>query len=187
MFEESVSERHFYCEKALEDIAISLGKKDWNFDIDPCSNKPDITNSNNNVTCDCSVSGDNFCHVIWMELWNNQMSGNLPPELGNLTQIQTLGISSNYFSGELPATLAKLTTLLEFRIEDNQFSGKIPDYIQNWTSITKLMIQGSGLKGPIPSGISRLRNLTDLRISDLEGPEDAPMPQLNSMTKLHTQ
>ncbi|KAI5422865.1 hypothetical protein KIW84_046044, partial [Lathyrus oleraceus] len=96
------------------------------------------------------------------------------------------GISSNYFSGELPATLAKLTTLLEFRIEDNQFSGKIPDYIQNWTSITKLMIQGSGLKGPIPSGISRLRNLTDLRISDLEGPEDAPMPQLNSMTKLHT-
>ncbi|KAI5432035.1 hypothetical protein KIW84_035968 [Lathyrus oleraceus] len=95
-------------------------------------------------------------------------------------------ISSNYFSGELPATLAKLTTLLEFRIEDNQFSGKIPDYIQNWTSITKLMIQGSGLKGPIPSGISRLRNLTDLRISDLEGPEDAPMPQLNSMTKLHT-
>ncbi|CAL5201065.1 unnamed protein product [Lathyrus oleraceus] len=243
--------------KALEDIAKSLGKKDWNFDIDPCSNKPDITNSNNNVTCDCSVSGDNFCHVIWiiwkgqdlpgtlppeltrlrylqtidlsrnylhgtipkqwgsmmniskiallgnrltgsipveianistlrvLELWNNQMSGNLPPELGNLTQIQTLGISSNYFSGELPATLAKLTTLLQFRIEDNQFSGKIPDYIQNWTSITKLMIQGSGLKGPIPSGISRLRNLTDLRISDLEGPEDAPMPQLNSMTKLH--
>ncbi|CAK8534945.1 unnamed protein product [Lathyrus sativus] len=241
--------------KALEDIAKSLGKKDWNFDIDPCSNKFNILD--NNVTCDCSVPGDNFCHVItitlkgqnlpgtlppgltrlrylqvidlsrnylhgtipkqWgsmtniskialainrltglipaeianistlqiLELRNNNLSGNLPPELGHLTQIQTLRLSSNHFTGELPMTFAKLTTLQDFRIEDNQFSGKIPDYIQNWTSINALLIQGSGLSGPIPSGISLLRNLTDLRICDLDGSEDAPLPQLNSMTKLH--
>ncbi|CAI8593285.1 unnamed protein product [Vicia faba] len=250
--------------EALKDIAKSLGKKDWNFDIDPCSNKPNwVTTSipkvlENNVTCDCSVAGDNFCHVVsvilkgqdlpgtlppeltrlrylqnldlsrnylngtipkqWgsmmsiskiallgnrltgsipaeianistlqiLELWNNQMSGNLPPELGNLTQIQTLRLSSNNFSGELPATLAKLTTLLVFRIEDNQFFGKIPDYIQNWTSLNTLVIQGSGLSGPIPSGISLLRNLTDLRISDLNGSEYAPLPELDKMTSLKT-
>ncbi|XP_050882803.1 probable leucine-rich repeat receptor-like serine/threonine-protein kinase At3g14840 isoform X2 [Lathyrus oleraceus] len=250
--------------KALKDIAKSLGKKDWNFDVDPCSNKPNwVTRPipkilENNVTCDCSVAGDNFCHVVsiilkgqnlpgtlppeltrlrylqiidlsrnylngtipkqwgsmmniskiallgnrltgsipaeianistlqFLELWNNQMSGNLPPELGNLTQIQTLRISSNNFSGELPATLGKLTTLLVFRIEDNQFSGKIPDYIQNWISLNTLVIQGSGLSGPIPSGISLLRNLTDLRISDLNGSEYAPLPELDKMTSLKT-
>ncbi|PNX92017.1 putative cysteine-rich RLK (receptor-like kinase) protein [Trifolium pratense] len=225
--------------KALKDIANSLGKKDWNFDIDPCSNKPNWATpavphvSDNNVTCDCSVAGDNFCHVIsiiliaqnlpgtlppeltrlrylqiisllgnrltgsipveianistlqTLELWINQMSGNLPPELGNLTQLQILRLSSNNFTGELPMTLAKLTNLQDFRIEGNQFSGKIPDYIQNWTSIQNLMIQGSGLSGPIPSGISLL-NLTDLRISDLDGSEDAPLPQLNKMTSLQT-
>lgn len=32
----------------------------------------------------------NFNFEMDRELWNNQMSGNLPPELGNLTQIQTL-------------------------------------------------------------------------------------------------
>ncbi|KAK2422643.1 putative leucine-rich repeat receptor serine/threonine-protein kinase [Trifolium repens] len=250
--------------KALKDIAKSLGKKDWNFDIDPCSNKPNWATppvpqvSDSNVTCDCYVAGDNFCHVIsisliaqnltgilppeltrlrylqiidlarnylngsipkeWgsmmyitkislvgnrltgsipveianistlqiLELWINQMSGNIPPELGSLSQLQILRLTSNNFTGELPMTLAKLTNLQDFRIEGNQFSGKIPDYIQNWTSIQNLMIQGSGLSGPIPSGISLLRNLTDLRISDLDGSEDAPLPQLNKMTSLRT-
>ncbi|CAI8593299.1 unnamed protein product [Vicia faba] len=248
--------------EALKDIAKSLGKKDWNFDIDPCSNKPNWVTTpipkvlENNVTCDCSVAGDNFCHVVsvilkgqnlpgtlppeltrlrylqnidlsrnylngtipkqWgsmmsiskiallgnrltgsipaeianistlqiLELWNNQMSGNLPPELGNLTQIQTLRFSFNNFSGELPATLAKLTTLQDFQISDNQFSGQIPDFIQNWRNINTLIIQGSGLSGPIPSKISLLRNLIDLRISDLNGSEYAPLPQLNNMTSL---
>ncbi|GAU31599.1 hypothetical protein TSUD_54230 [Trifolium subterraneum] len=226
--------------KALKDIAKSLGKKDWNFDIDPCSNKPNWATppvpqvSDNNVTCDCSVAGDNFCHVISislisqnligilppeltrlhylqvislvgnrltgsipvevanistlqiLELWINQMSGNIPPELGNLSQLQILRLTSNNFTGELPMTLAKLTNLQDFRIEGNQFSGKIPDYIQNWTHIQNLMIQGSGLSGPIPSGISLLRNLTDLRISDLDGSEDAPLPQLDKLTSLRT-
>ncbi|XP_058745447.1 probable leucine-rich repeat receptor-like serine/threonine-protein kinase At3g14840 isoform X3 [Vicia villosa] len=224
--------------KALEDIGKSLGKKDWNFDIDPCSNKPNWFTPpipkilENNVTCNCSVPSDNFCHVTiislkgqnlqgslprelnrlqylqtidlsrnylngtipkeWgsmtnllnMELTANQMSGNITSELGNLPQIRTLRFSSNNFSGELPVTLAKLATLQEFQISDNQFSGKIPDFIQNWTNINTLIIQGSGLSGPIPSEISLLKNLTDLRISDLNGSEYAPLPQLKNMTSL---
>jgi hypothetical protein len=58
---------YVYLEKALEVIAKSLGKKDWNFNIDPCSNKPNwVTNEYNNVTCNCSVAGDNFCRVVSM-------------------------------------------------------------------------------------------------------------------------
>ncbi|CAI8593303.1 unnamed protein product [Vicia faba] len=254
--------------EALEDIAKSLGKKDWNFDIDPCSNKPNwatpkptMSSSRlsivvNNVTCNCSVPGDNFCHVVsitlkgqnlpgtlppelarlhylqnidlsrnylngtipkeWgsmvnllnitlpgnrltgsipkeiakissliqLELTANQMSGNITSELGNLPLIRTLRFSSNNFSGELPATLAKLTTLRDFQISDNQFSGQIPDFIQNWRNINTLIIQGSGLSGSIPSKISLLRNLIDLRISDLNGSEYAPLPQLNNLTLL---
>ncbi|KAI5448249.1 hypothetical protein KIW84_015609, partial [Lathyrus oleraceus] len=56
--------------KALEAIAKSLGKKDWDFNIDPCSNKPNwVTPTiphvyDNNVTCDCSVANDNFSRYI---------------------------------------------------------------------------------------------------------------------------
>lgn len=55
-----------YLEKALQDIANSLGKKNWNFDTDPCSNKNWFTELENSVTCNCSVAGDNFCHVVTM-------------------------------------------------------------------------------------------------------------------------
>ncbi|AES66489.1 LRR receptor-like kinase family protein [Medicago truncatula] len=94
-------------------------------------------------------------------------------------------MSSNNFTRELPTTLSKVTTLRDFRISDNQLLGKIPKFIQNWTNINTLTIQGSGLIGPIPSEISLLRNLIDLRISDLNGSEYAPLPQLNNMTLLN--
>ncbi|MCI05850.1 LRR receptor-like kinase [Trifolium medium] len=65
-----------YLENALKDIAKSLGKKDWNFDIDPCSSKsnwvipstdpPRLRIVVSNVSCNCFVPGDNFCHVVSM-------------------------------------------------------------------------------------------------------------------------
>ncbi|KAK7272598.1 hypothetical protein RJT34_29303 [Clitoria ternatea] len=248
--------------QVLRDIAETLGKKDWDFSVDPCSGERNWTSSvqvkgsENAVMCNCDFNNATLCHVtnillkaqnlpgtlppdlyrlpylqeidlsrnylngtipkewgsmklvsisllgnrltgsIPIEITNistlqslvlegNQFSGNLPLELGNLTQIQRLLLSSNNFTGELPVTLAKLTTLQDIRIGDNQFSGKIPDFIQSWTSLAKLVIQGSGLSGPIPSGISLLANLTDLRISDLNGSEHSPFPQLDKM-KLKT-
>ncbi|GLT38037.1 hypothetical protein SLA2020_123080 [Shorea laevis] len=114
----------------------------------------------------------------------NQLSGALPPELGNLTSIKRLLLTSNNFTGDLPATFAKLTSLKQFRIGDNHFTGKIPSLIESWTELNQLFIQASGLMGPIPSSISALEKLTDLRISDLNGSEQANFPQLISMQNM---
>ncbi|GLU18030.1 hypothetical protein SLE2022_343520 [Rubroshorea leprosula] len=102
----------------------------------------------------------------------NQLSGPLPPELGDLTHIENLHLTSNNFTGELPTTFARLTSLQDFRIGDNQFTGRIPSFIQNWTNLTKLVIQASGLMGSIPN-IRALARLDDLRISDLNGTDQA--------------
>ncbi|GLU18027.1 hypothetical protein SLE2022_343500 [Rubroshorea leprosula] len=107
----------------------------------------------------------------------NQLSGPLPRELGDLTHIENLHLSSNNFTGELPTTFTWLTSMQHFRISDNQFTGKIPSFIQNWTNLTTLVIQASGLMGPIPN-ISALAKLEDLRISDLNGTDQA-FPPLN--------
>ncbi|KAG2271942.1 hypothetical protein Bca52824_066497 [Brassica carinata] len=68
----------------------------------------------------------------------NQISGKLPPDLGNLSNIDRMLLSSNYLTGDIPSTFSKLTTL------------------------TDLVIQASGLAGPIPSTIGSLTKLTDL-------------------------
>ncbi|XP_039169896.1 probable leucine-rich repeat receptor-like serine/threonine-protein kinase At3g14840 [Eucalyptus grandis] len=107
------------------------------------------------------------------------LSGALPPDLGNLSQLIQLQLTSNNFTGELPQRFAELTALQDLRLGDNQFTGKIPDFIQNFTNLSVLFIQASGLQGPIPSRITLLEKLTDLRISDLNGTE-SQVPRLNS-------
>ncbi|KAG5254844.1 leucine-rich repeat receptor serine/threonine-protein kinase [Salix suchowensis] len=142
---------------------------------------------------DISIIGNRFTGPIPKKLETsalftvefNQFSGVLPPELGNLTRLEKLHLTSNNFTGQLPAAFEKLTTLKDFRIGDNQFIGEIPDLIQKWTNLQKLVIQGSGLSGPIPPGIAVLEKMTDLRISDLQGNgTGAPFPPLANMTKL---
>ncbi|XXG90303.1 hypothetical protein AAC387_Pa12g2107 [Persea americana] len=102
-----------------------------------------------------------------------------------LFNIKRILISSNAFSGQLPMSLANLTSLEEFRINDNNFTGRIPDFIKNWTELEILAIQGSGLQGPIPSEISSLEELEDLRISDING-TTSPFPNLVKMTDIET-
>ncbi|KAF5460882.1 hypothetical protein F2P56_020721 [Juglans regia] len=106
----------------------------------------------------------------------NQLFGNLPPELGNMSFLEEFKLSSNNFTGELPLSFANLISLQDF---DNQFSGQIPSYIQKWKKLTKLFIQASGLRGPIPS-LDLLENSgIELRISDLNGSDQAPFPLKN--------
>ncbi|KAF8409141.1 hypothetical protein HHK36_005214 [Tetracentron sinense] len=198
--------------KFLKEIGKVLGKKDWNFSVDPCSvegiwNIPDADKGfESYVTCDCSFHKNATCHVTSIDLSRNLLTGSVPSkwatmhlvelsiegnlflgsiprELGNLVNIQKLVLSSNEFTGELPVALAKLRNLTDLRISDNNFSGKIPDFIRNWTQIEKLHIQGCSLEGPIPSGISALRRLSDLILRKCSIYGDIPR-YIGEMTKL---
>ncbi|KAL9438025.1 hypothetical protein AB3S75_023817 [Citrus x aurantiifolia] len=52
--------------QALKDIANTLGKKDWNFSVDPCSGEEGWAEipEENAVTCNCSFSNGTVCHVF---------------------------------------------------------------------------------------------------------------------------
>ncbi|KAH9779341.1 putative leucine-rich repeat receptor-like serine/threonine-protein kinase [Citrus sinensis] len=173
--------------QALKDIANTLGKKDWNFSVDPCSGEEGWAEipEENAVTCNCSFSNGTVCYVFRISLLANRLTGPIPKYLANISTLVNLTVQYNQFSGELPEELGSLLNLEKLRIGDNLFTGQIPSFIQNWTKLEKLFIQPSGLVGPIPSGIFSLENLTDLRISDLNGPE-ATFPQLGNkkMTNL---
>ncbi|RDX96206.1 putative LRR receptor-like serine/threonine-protein kinase, partial [Mucuna pruriens] len=58
--------------EALKDIAHTLGKKNWNFSVDPCSGESNWTSvvevkgSENEVRCDCTFVNNTVCHVTGM-------------------------------------------------------------------------------------------------------------------------
>ncbi|KAI7989310.1 putative LRR receptor-like serine/threonine-protein kinase [Camellia lanceoleosa] len=92
----------------------------------------------------------------------NQLEGPLHQNLGNLSCMRRLLLSTNNFTGTIPDTFSKLKNLTDFRIDRSVLSGKIPDLIGNWTKMKTLHMQGTSMDGPIPSTISQLKNITEL-------------------------
>ncbi|PQQ21785.1 putative LRR receptor-like serine/threonine-protein kinase [Prunus yedoensis var. nudiflora] len=77
--------------EALKEIATQVGKKDWNFSIDPCSNdtnwatpeSDDWPLYSNTSICNCSYP-DGFCHVVSIFLEEQDLAGVVPPSAAKL-------------------------------------------------------------------------------------------------------
>ena len=59
------------------------------------------------------------------------MTGTIPTQLGNLTQLQTLTLSPGQLTGSIPTQLGNLTQLTNLYLANNQLSGSIPAELGN--------------------------------------------------------
>ena len=81
------------------------------------------------------TTGDNG-RVTGLYLYENQLSGGIPPELGNLANLTRLRLGGNQLSGEIPPELGNLANLTRLRLGGNQLSGEIPPelYRRSWAT-----------------------------------------------------
>ena len=61
-----------------------------------------------------------------LNLSKNQLSGEIPAELGNLANLTSLSLKSNQLSGSIPPELAELSNLVVLDLAQNQLSGDLP-------------------------------------------------------------
>ena len=64
-------------------------------------------------------------NLKWLNLRFNQLTGEIPPELGNLAKLRALDLSHNQLTGAIPAELGRLANLGELRINGNRLTGCI--------------------------------------------------------------
>ncbi|XP_030526142.1 probable LRR receptor-like serine/threonine-protein kinase At3g47570 [Rhodamnia argentea] len=104
-------------------------------------------------------------------LGENQISGEIPEEIGNLVNLEVLFMDLNQLSGFIPSNLGNLRNLARLELSDNNLGGTIPSSLGNLTKLLELYFGGNNFRGQIPSQLSNCRslNLLDLSSNNLDG------------------
>ena len=61
----------------------------------------------------------------------NDLSGEIPAELGSLSNLETLYLNDNELSGEIPAELGSLSHLRYLDLSQNDLSGCVPSSLED--------------------------------------------------------
>ena len=125
--------------------------------------------------------------VTRLELINNQLTGPIPAELGNLAYLQRLRLENNQLTGEIPAALGNLANLWLLYLNDNQLTGEIPAELGNLVNLQYLLLENNQLTGEIPAALGNLTNLWFLYLNDnqLTGEIPAALGNLANLRDLY--
>ena len=134
------------------------------------------------------VGTDITDRVVFLGLVANQLSGTIPPELGNLSNLRILRLENNQLTGAIPPELGRLSNLTHLWLYDNQLSGTIPPELGNLSNLENLYLDTNQLTGAIPPELGNLSNLKDLvlgqnSVSDNQLTGAIP-PELGDLTNL---
>lgn len=100
----------------------------------------------------------------YVQLSGNQLSGEIPAEIGNMLNFSMLHFGLNQFSGELPSELERMP-LVVLNITRNVLSGEIPLQIGNLKCLQNLDLSYNNFSGLFPSTLNNLSDLTKFNIS----------------------
>ncbi len=115
------------------------------------------------------------------------VTGEIPPEIGNLINLSSLILKENQLNGEIPPEISYLTNLTQLDLGGNQFTGEIPPEISYLTNLNILDLAGNQLTGALPPEIGNLTNLTELELggNQLTGAIPPEIGNLVSLTFIH--
>lgn len=142
--------------------------------------------NNNQLRGEIPPQLGNLANLQYLILYGNQLNGQIPAELGNLTNLEQLGLQDNQLTGVIPTELGNLTNLREMRLYSNRLTGAIPPELGYLTSLKLLRLDGNQLFGGIPVELGSLSNLEGLRlgVNQLRGTIPIELGNLDKLQRL---
>ena len=132
-----------------------LERESW---LDPSTHECQWSN-----TITCKTDPSNRQIVTGLDL--SGMKGELPPEIGHLTQAEIFSVPMNSLNGTLPSSIFNLTRLAVLDVHGNAFTGSIPSTISNAPFIVDLDLSKNLFSGKIPKALYDLSILRTLDVS----------------------
>ncbi|CAK9153156.1 unnamed protein product [Ilex paraguariensis] len=101
----------------------------------------------------------NLSELFMLNLSHNNLLGSIPASLSNLSHIESLDLSYNNLTGSIPSELIKLNFLEVFSVAYNNLSGKTPDLKAQFATFSESSYEGN----PYLCGPPSHNNCTDVR------------------------
>jgi len=99
-----------------------------------------------------------------LNLHGNQLTGTIPEEMWDL--YSSLSLSNNQLTGTIPNKIDRLLNLIQLELSNNQLEGELPDGIGNLKELIILDLSHNQLSGPIPEWVSGLEDIQTLNLSN---------------------
>ncbi|GKA13474.1 kinase-like domain-containing protein [Tanacetum coccineum] len=106
--------------------------------------------------------GAAFPNLVILNLWDNQLTGLLPPSISNCTKLQLLQTISNNFNGKLTINFAKLKDVYQVAIGNGRYGHgahnemNFIDSLKNCTRLQRLVLRNCKFQGVLPKSIGNL-------------------------------
>ncbi|KAF2930104.1 hypothetical protein DAI22_05g107700 [Oryza sativa Japonica Group] len=135
----------------------------WRKSNDPCARWDGITCDRNSRVTSLNLFGmnlegtlsddiGNLTELTVLDLSSNRgVGGTLTPAIGKLANLRILALIGCSFSGNVPSELGNLSQLDFLGLNSNQFTGKIPPSLGKLSKVTWLDLADNQLTGPIPN------------------------------------
>ncbi|MCR5573505.1 MAG: Ig-like domain-containing protein [Bacteroidaceae bacterium] len=124
-------------------------------------------------------------HLTSIEMWNNNLVGAVPEEIGELSTLTYLAIFGYGQITSLPNTIGNLTYLEYLNIADIPIK-TFPEWVYKLKNLRTLRLQDCQIAGNLPERLAEMSQLTfiDLRYNEFIG--EIPTSYFTNLVNLHT-
>lgn len=100
---------------------------------------------------------------LW--LYQNQLVGPIPAELGRLRGLKWLSLQNNGLGFQIPSSLGQLRDLLELELGSNQLTGAIPTELDSFPGLRLLQLEDNNLRGEVSTNLCTQVHTGQLEVS----------------------
>ncbi|KAL7212367.1 hypothetical protein ACSBR2_015117 [Camellia fascicularis] len=119
----------------------------------------------------CGIKGNipseigNISNLAFLNLQQNGLTGFIPSTIKALEKLQILDLSNNRLQGSIPDDICQLKNMGDLRLNQNELFGLIPECLGNITSLRYLYLNSNKLTFVIPTRLGNLKDILEINMS----------------------